>query len=463
MAEMKTLTVNGQTYTVQDPDAAHIEDGEVSKTKTWSSEKINSEIVKKSKDLVVSTVEKLGITCDAAGEVISVADASALPVRGLTLYGKTNQDGIPTPETPVDLVSVGHDGNVGVTICGKNLFDPKPMKNYGFAENNGVYSGNVANLMNMKTNIAYKKNTQYTVSFYSKGSEKGDIALFVWFKYTDGTGSKAIQTSPSSTEKFYSLTSGVGKTVSDIAFSFGNGQTIWLWNFQVEEGTTATAYEPYNSTTLTASTHNGLPGIPVTSGGNYTDENGQQWICDELDYAEGVLIKRTHEIEFDGNTKGKRMSYTDAQNDGSTSVYAYITQDQMPYELASHTKALCNYFIYNSGLTTNSVIALSFRRELLGLESSVTDRVAITEAVNTRLKEYYDSGKPLRVIYQLATPIKTPLSTEELAQLATLHTNKPNTTVYNDSGAHMALEYTADTKAYIDSKFAELAAAMMNS
>ncbi|MFQ8777220.1 MAG: hypothetical protein ACLR78_07145 [Roseburia sp.] len=28
-------------------------------------------------------------------------------------------------------------------------------------------------------------------------------------------------------------------------------------------------------------TPNGLPGIPVSSGGNYTDERGQQWVADE--------------------------------------------------------------------------------------------------------------------------------------------------------------------------------------
>ena len=45
---------------------------------------------------------------------------------------------------------------------------------------------------------------------------------------------------------------------------------------------------------------------------------------------------------------------------------------------------------------------------------------------------------------------------------AALHINYPNTTVYNDSGAVMEIEYIADTKLYIDKKFAELAAAIVN-
>lgn len=39
--EMKTLTVNGQTYTVADPDAAHIDDSSTAADKTWSAEKLS--------------------------------------------------------------------------------------------------------------------------------------------------------------------------------------------------------------------------------------------------------------------------------------------------------------------------------------------------------------------------------------------------------------------------------------
>ena len=52
-----------------------------------------------------------------------------------------------------------------------------------------------------------------------------------------------------------------------------------------------------NSQTLTLQTPNALPGIPVTSGGNYTDENGQQWVCDEVDLARGVRVQRITKIK----------------------------------------------------------------------------------------------------------------------------------------------------------------------
>ena len=49
-------------------------------------------------------------------------------------------------------------------------------------------------------------------------------------------------------------------------------------------------------------------------------------------------------------------------------------------------------------------------------------------------------------------PIETPLSEEELAAYAALYTYRNSTTVSNDAGAYMELEYMMDAKKYIDSK-----------
>lgn len=78
------------------------------------------------------------------------------------------------------------------------------------------------------------------------------------------------------------------------------------------------------------------------------------------------------------------------------------------------------------------------------------------------LAALYAAGTPLKVMYILATPIETPVSAEEMAQYAALHTNRPNTTVYNDSGAGMAMAYVADTKTYIDNKLAAISGAVLN-
>lgn len=64
-------------------------------------------------------------------------------------------------------------------------------------------------------------------------------------------------------------------------------------------------------------------------------------------------------------------------------------------------------------------------------------------------------------LYALATPIETPLTDEEMTAYKTLRTNYPNTTILVNDGAGVKLDYAADTKLYIDNKFAELSAAIL--
>lgn len=45
---------------------------------------------------------------------------------------------------------------------------------------------------------------------------------------------------------------------------------------------------------------------------------------------------------------------------------------------------------------------------------------------------------------------------DEILTFKSLHTNYVNTKIFNDSGAYMKVAYAADTKIYIDNKFAEL-------
>jgi hypothetical protein len=57
------------------------------------------------------------------------------------------------------------------------------------------------------------------------------------------------------------------------------------------------------------------------------------------------------------------------------------------------------------------------------------------------------------VMYALPAPKYINLSEinpDALAQYAALHTNYPNTTVFNDGGAGMEVKYVADTKGYVD-------------
>ena len=52
----------------------------------------------------------------ASGEAIVISDSSAKKLAGLNIYGKSTQAGTPTPTAPVDIVSVGEDGDVGIYV-----------------------------------------------------------------------------------------------------------------------------------------------------------------------------------------------------------------------------------------------------------------------------------------------------------------------------------------------------------
>ena len=84
-------------------------------------------------------------------------------------------------------------------------------------------------------------------------------------------------------------------------------------------------------------------------------------------------------------------------------------------------------------------------------------RIEKNDDINTILEKGVD------IQYELKEPIVTELSSEEVQKILALHTNKPNTTIWNDQEAEMQVTYVADTKSYIDKKFKELSDAIVAS
>lgn len=178
-----------------------------------------------------------------------------------------------------------------------------------------------------------------------------------------------------------------------------------------------------------------LPGIPVSSGGNYTDENGQQWICDEVDLARGVYVQRIGKSELIGTEY-----FEDFVAEYNTVTLAIAHKD--------NTEIICSHSYLNSAVMWANSSRIKFEINKFGVSTFSDFKTLITNN--------YTNGNPVTILYVIPTPIETPLSDAEINAFMALHTNKPNTTVLNDSGAYMAVEYVADTKAYIDNKLAEL-------
>lgn len=398
--------------------------------------------------ILSSTVEKLareragGIACHAEGEVVTLNDASDQAFCGLRIFGKSTQDGTPTPENPVEIVSVGDDGSVDVTVCGKNLLNMlrKTETKSGVT---WIVEGSVLTISGTAEGIygdIICKNFRidagtYAVSF--KNLEKLNRIEFDC-AYEDGTKVFTMQNVTASKSSF-TFTANERCYVSmtfviNSGAAFGNENNPTYIYAQIEAGSKATEYEPCKERNLTISTPNGLPGIPVTSGGNYTDANGQQWICDEVDLDRGVYVKRI------GHTNLAGVAW--AKNDSGK----YFTTKNHGLYSNAH-RVVCTHI--KGGIPSDSnkenVIFINANNDIRLNVTLDDDTVeAVTKAMDGAV-----------VMGVLATPIETPLSDPELAAYRALHTNKPNTTILNDSGAYMSVDYTADTKLYIDNKIKE--------
>lgn len=385
----------------------------------------------------------------ATGEVVTVNDSAKRPFAGLRLYGKTTQDGTPTPDNPVPLVSVGDVGNIGVNVRGKNLLTNaavnKTVSGVAFTVNadgsitaNGTATGDIWYNINTKNALPVgsyimngcKSNAAgyYLVDYVHKPNGEY-IRAFV------DTGLAVTVEVPDATwQHGYQIYIPSGTVMSDVIFR------PMLRPASIVDDT----YEPYaDGGSVTALTPNGLPGIPVSSGGNYTDSTGQQWVCDEIDLGRGVYIQRINRLHIDN------MNNIVVGISSGGVPYADVYIGTQAYDVDSvafstHYKQIGQNAPGYHGTFKRSTYALTV----------YDNRFMDADTATALLSEMgFEAYSVLRL------PIETPLSAEELTAYRAMTSQYPSTTVYNDAGAGMAVQYIADTKTYIDKKIAAIAAA----
>ena len=184
-----------------------------------------------------------------------------------------------------------------------------------------------------------------------------------------------------------------------------------------------------NSQTLTLQTPNALPGIPVTSGGNYTDENGQQWVCDEVDLARGVRVQRI--------TKIKVTSSLNWQTSGQK-VDRYFAW----FAGTSATNVLCTHFSTTVGSEAVGG-AIANPNNLIGFAYAQKGTSTLDE-----FKAFLDA-KDVYVWTSLATPVETALSAAEIAAYKALTTYAPTTSISVTDGAGAEMKYQRDVNIVI--------------
>ena len=345
------------------------------------------------------------------GNPISVDDAFPAPLCGLTVYGRSTQDGTPTPDAPVPIVSAGDGGSVAVKVTGKNLLKIRNGK--------------------QTTRGITVSATDGLLSISGTATETGWAALDIDLFDASGTvilsssvnTPKAVLVSPAwKTVLEQSKSATATDTIGKICFTVTQGQTYNLTGvkLQLELGTAATTYSPYREQLLTLPTPTGLPGIPVTSGGNYTDPQGQQWVCDEVDLERGVKVQRIYKVDVDG----ENAKFVQAGD------YANLVPRGIPIALYNHVQK-----IYATSTFTN----LSWFYNTVNGQFLYLIAANLADQLNASCKKQL--GK---VYYALDTPIETPLTPDEIAAYKALTAYGPDTVVQAGDGAGIKLEYQRD-------------------
>ena len=378
------------------------------------------------------------------GNPIAVDDVFATPLRGLTVYGKSTQDGTPTPDAPVPIVSAGDGGSVTVKVTGANILEgtepgveSTPQgATYTIHENGISITGTATNLFTILLHDDVSRPLTHGIYYLTTSGLSPSVSLNFYFigKYSSDVQNQKV-----------TLTRDVDFS---LRLQIAKGTTL---NTTVQVSLTRnkiTAYSPYREQLLTLPTPNGLPGIPVTSGGNYTDPQGQQWVCDEVDLERGVKVQRIASFVIDAKNANK-IFITNIYTHVTVATNARIaTPQKMNKDVRLERCVFCEVLpwvksawashVNGIGVAENDSVDLTIENSYLGLSEASTD-----DERKTALVKYF-TDKPCKVVYRIATPIETSLTPAEIAAYKALTTYAPDTVVQASDGAGVKLGYQKD-------------------
>jgi hypothetical protein len=391
------------------------------------------------------------IVCEVEGSAVAVNDASDNYLQSLRIFGQSTQNGTPTPEAPVEIESID---NPVVRVCGKNILP------YPYDETSASQNG-MTLIPQEDGGIAVSGTpTGYVDLYLYDGlplAKSGNVTISIHGVFENVTASLGFHDATGAT---IGSVNAIPEGRNYITVNLDDYPTVTRWVVlikrvnnnqpvsgvvypQIELGEIATEYKPYTGNTI--ETAHPLRGISVTSGGNYTDSNGQQWICDEVNLERGVLVKRVNEFVIDGTFTGNISRETEKEK---TQVFLVVLPKPHPEKY--RRDFFSNRFV--------SYVATDDAEKMVPNLNSVY--VALNKERLTELSvagfRAWVTDNPITMYYAQETPEEIPLSETEIAAYRAMHTNYPNTTVLNDSGAHMVVKYAADTKLYIDNKITAL-------
>ena len=310
----------------------------------------------------------------------------------------------PSPSYPQEIESAGDKGQVDISILGANL---------AFGNKSGAANDAVAYLYGLqKFYIKAKRlsgTSQVNCRFHYENGMTGDDIYILTKGESRNEVIRAVDAKyPVKHIAIYAVGVSGDNPITELEYLMVNPENI--------------PYEPYKpAQTLIIPTPGGLPGIPVSSGGNYTDAEGQQWVADEIDLAKGERVQWVYHRHYASD----ELLYRDNMN---FNIYTYKSEDVNIIDDTKHI--LVNVGRYNPAFAQNN----NYRGVTGGLRGRVDDIKSEND-----IKNVFPNG--IDVWFIRKTPIRTPLPPETIAAYKKLHTYSPTTTVINDAGAGMSVGY----------------------
>lgn len=361
----------------------------------------------------------------ANGNPAVCEDSIAWSFQGLKVYGKSTQDGTPSPENPVPIISAGEGGGVEIAVTGKNLLNMSRcsafVKSYGLTSvidgDSVLISGIATVTMSIATFTILTTNDEFLV---------GRNFKFSWF-----------------TDQAITSISGLGTNNKiNLAMSLQEGQS---YNFAIKISVwleKLDAWEPYTGQSLPLSTPSGLPGIPVESGGNYVDGTGQQWLCNYRDYGRGVDVGgNVNTIIFDGSSD--ELFYRASPGFQTEPVFIFFIPTDI--WVANDIDCLSNQYVSQTVLNSGNILQNGYMwtySEYFGKAIAVRNDAIASES---EMKTFLQSNPLIFVLNGNGNLIETPIPPEELAAYRAL-TTYPGTTVVSTAEPVAGIEarYVAD-------------------
>lgn len=367
----------------------------------------------------------------------------------------------PSPDYPQEIKNNAENGEINANVITGNLFPIDKFKKYEINNSakqvalNGdriLFTGkgntgkeDIAFFMNKAEDKLSLSPGEYTLSFKSNkpyGATNGENTVEMFLVVEKQNGTVVSQSTGSTGRQKVVIEKG-----DKLYFRFdinNNSMSAEFYDIMFNLGSTSLPYEPHVEQSLILQTPNGLPGIPVSSGGNYTDSTGQQWVCDEIDLERGKYVQR-----IGVETKSGGWTLKETPDIPGRYLQHNITANKYK---SNNDISLCNIALYSSwGQPQPKKFSFVFIDKRIYI-APPKDMQITADELNAILNNL---DYPVAIAGQLNTPIETDLTPEEIKVYKQLHTYYPTTVVTNSANADMQLDYVADTQLYIDKKIKE--------